>query len=380
MTEIQEQLLRTIPETEIAEMLAKLGKLKVEFPTESVIDPAQVEVNTDPCPVIEADGKLPNTIRVKVISPGQGSTGYYATEVLMRDMPGLIKPGVQMFWDHPKKGESREAGTRSLDRLAGKFASEGTWENNAVHGPGVYADVQPLNGFGPKIRELAKHNAFGLSILGEGLAREGVVGGRTTKIFETMTKINSVDFVTAAGRGGKVVELFEAAVTTPSQEIKEDGHVGLIQVDEKEYQGLITRVSAMEASVKELPKIQAQLTTVSQENVTLKAEAIINKRLDASGLKLAARPKVVAEMLAAVDMTESGAIDEKAFGAAIDVKVTEWLTLVGKEPVTVTKFSGVSGLGIVEGVGTQKVDLTESKKRGEAAMSRLVKGYVAQTA
>src|SRR5882672_10670399 len=109
MTDEQLQLLRTIPETEITEMLASLGALKVDFPTENAAQPSQVEVNTDPCPVIEGSGKEPNTIRVKVISPGQGSSGYYSTEMLRRDMPKLIQPGLQMFWDHPKPGEPRAA-------------------------------------------------------------------------------------------------------------------------------------------------------------------------------------------------------------------------------------------------------------------------------
>ncbi|MCZ4497899.1 MAG: hypothetical protein JWQ74_452, partial [Marmoricola sp.] len=59
----------------------------------------------------------------------------------------------------------------------------------------------------------ALKKTIGVSINGGGTFREGTAGGRKGRIVESLDAINSVDFVTRAGRGGKILEsVLESAI------------------------------------------------------------------------------------------------------------------------------------------------------------------------
>ena len=55
--------------------------------------------------------------RVRVISPGQGSSAFYKEEQLARDVHAF--DGGLVFIDHPGKKESKDRPERSLKDLAG---------------------------------------------------------------------------------------------------------------------------------------------------------------------------------------------------------------------------------------------------------------------
>lgn len=147
----------------------------------------------------EADG---TRRRILIITPGAGTSGYYPAEVLERDGPKVITAGTQMFLDHPGRAEERDRPERSVRDLAAVLETDAFWDPQGSDGPGLYATARVIPTMAGIIDGLAEH--IGVSIRGYGESdRDGTI--------TALTAVESVDFVTRAGRGGKVLELLEAA-------------------------------------------------------------------------------------------------------------------------------------------------------------------------
>lgn len=141
------------------------------------------------------DGSYP----VVLISPGQGSSGYYHEEVIREYAPEAFPKGTHVYLDHLKEGE-----TRSVERLLGTLI-----EDTVVDESG-----QAINRFKP----LSKHaewieevrGAVGLSVSVRGTGREDVIDGRKTVVVESLEPhvTNTVDLVSYAGRGGRFLESY----------------------------------------------------------------------------------------------------------------------------------------------------------------------------
>lgn len=147
-------------------------------------------------------------LEVEFMTPGWGSSGYYSPEVVEAAVP-LFAAGTHMYLDHPTAAEDEARPVRSVKDLAGVLVEAGTL--NPATG-GVVGKVKP---FGP-YRDLLLDEDFakniGLSIRGS--ASDLVVGeaeGRRGPIVESLVDIASVDFVTRAGRGGRVLAVLESA-------------------------------------------------------------------------------------------------------------------------------------------------------------------------
>lgn len=160
-------------------------------------------------PITEAAARSNGTVLVKLISPGWGSSGYYPAAMLERDGPKVFAAGTKMYWDHPTATESHERPERSLRDLAGELVTAARWDAGHADGPGLYAESKVFSPFRENLPELAPH--IGVSIRAQGTAVQGEAEGRTGPIIDELLSAMSVDFVTEAGRGGRVLELFEAA-------------------------------------------------------------------------------------------------------------------------------------------------------------------------
>ncbi|CAI9417336.1 hypothetical protein [Nocardioides sp. T2.26MG-1] len=159
-------------------------------------------------------GRLP----VQLVSPGWGSSGYYSAEVLEQAVSdGLFPAGMHMYADHPTAEEARARPVRSIKDLVSVSVAEAriaTDEDVASWGAELGAVVTEADVL-PAWRDLALNESFsaaiGLSIRGDGELVEGEADGRTGKIVESLIHIQSTDWVTRAGRGGKVLSLVESA-------------------------------------------------------------------------------------------------------------------------------------------------------------------------
>ncbi|GEP38881.1 hypothetical protein NPS01_25440 [Nocardioides psychrotolerans] len=147
-------------------------------------------------------------LEVEFITPGWGSSGYYSPKVIEAAAP-LFAVGTHMYFDHPTETEHHERPGRSVRDLAAVIIEAGV-VNKATGG--IRGKVKPLAPY----RELLTDEAFasnvGVSIRAS--ASDIVVGeaeGRRGPIIEGLVEVDSVDFVTRAGRGGKVLAVLESA-------------------------------------------------------------------------------------------------------------------------------------------------------------------------
>src|SRR5688500_1731248 len=153
-----------------------------------------------------ATGILP----LKIISPGWGTSAYYGPEALQEAAQNNMFPmGMKMFWDHPPISEKVERSERSLRDLAATFEEAAHWEPQGPRGPGLYTKAKVMKSYRPAVWEMARH--IGPSIRAYGNTYFGEAEGKQGPIVESIIAAESVDFVTAPGRGGEIIQLFEAA-------------------------------------------------------------------------------------------------------------------------------------------------------------------------
>lgn len=148
-------------------------------------------------------GRLP----IQIITPGWGSSGYYSAEVLENAAKaGVFKSGTKMFLDHPSKSEGRDRPERSVRDLAAVLVEDAVWNGEAL--VAVAHVAAPFHSLfsDPEITTLIE-----VSIAAWADTRIGEAEGRKGEIITEITEVFSVDFVTFAGRGGRILTVMESA-------------------------------------------------------------------------------------------------------------------------------------------------------------------------
>lgn len=212
--------------------------------------------------------------RVTIISPGQGSSGYYSPEVIA-EAAELFVPNTHMYLDHATESERAERGVRSLKDLVGVIESAPTLNHNGA----LVADVKIM----PAWREFVKeaYPYIGVSISASGEIEESEQG----RVVKKLTAVESVDFVTKPGRGGKINALLEAAVTNQefSESTEKEGGM-TVTITEAEHKALTenaARVAELEAQIKalqgELKAEKAKTTEAKEAAVKAQATAIVEE-------------------------------------------------------------------------------------------------------
>jgi regulator of replication initiation timing len=135
----------------------------------------------------------------------QGSSGYYPAEVLRRDGPKAFPAGTHIYFDHPSETEEADLPERSVLKIAGYLLDDATFEE-AAEGRGLFSRIQ----FTEKAKPIAKdlYPVLGLSIRAAGQIEETETGQRIVRSIEHGL---SVDLVTRAGAGGRLVAMTESA-------------------------------------------------------------------------------------------------------------------------------------------------------------------------
>lgn len=147
-------------------------------------------------------------LEVEFITPGWGSSGYYSREVVEAAAP-LFAKGTHMYFDHPSATERQDRPERSVRDLAAVVESDGTVDPTTG---GIRGTVRPLAPYRDLLTDEAFATNVGLSISGSATdIAEGSAEGRNGPIIEGLATIDSVDFVTRAGRGGRVMAVLESA-------------------------------------------------------------------------------------------------------------------------------------------------------------------------
>lgn len=164
----------------------------------------QVAITEDAAATAKDTGRLP----IQFISPGWGSSGYYSPEVIAEAAESKFIPaGTHMYADHPTDAEDVERPGRSIKDLMAVVVEDAYLSaDGALVGE---ADVVPA--WRPLLETVRNH--IGVSIRGSATdIVEGEAEGRAGRIIEGLqAPCTSVDFVTRAGRGGKVLSVLESA-------------------------------------------------------------------------------------------------------------------------------------------------------------------------
>lgn len=145
--------------------------------------------------------------RALLIRAGWGSSGYYSEAVLRRDGPKTWPVGTRMHLDHQTAQEAAERPEGSVMNWASEITSTPVWDPKLR---GLVAEVQVF----PQWRDLLNDEyapKVGLSIRAMGQAEYGEAEGREGPIITSLDQGLSVDWVTQAGAGGRVLQLIESA-------------------------------------------------------------------------------------------------------------------------------------------------------------------------
>lgn len=146
---------------------------------------------------------------VEFITPGWGTSGFYSPEVIQEAATNVVIPkGTHMYADHPTEAENLERPIRSVKDLMGIVQEDAYVGDNG----GLVGQVAVVPQWAPFLQTPGVAEAIGVSIRGNGTLVEGEAEGRKGPIVESIdAPLLSVDFVTRAGRGGKVLQLLEGA-------------------------------------------------------------------------------------------------------------------------------------------------------------------------
>ena len=272
---------------------------------------------------------------IKIISPGTGSSAHY-TEAVLKASASRFGPGTLMFWNHPTAAEEAQRPEGNLDHLAAITTKPATWMDSGPKGPGLYAEAKVMADYAQKVEERAPH--IGLSIRAGGTSSGKTVDGKP--VLESIDYVESVDYVTKAGRGGLALAeaAREAGITI------EEG-----TMDEANFKKLI------EAEVAPLRLNEARRTAVDTATRLL-AEA---------ALPPAAKTRIIERATATVPLKD-GALDADKFREQLLKEAKDEAAYLA----TLTGNGRVFGLGSSVAANTELTEAEEKRRRKEAKRAR----------
>lgn len=240
------------------------------------------------------DGKY----RIRIIVPGQGSSGIYTAENLAESAP-LFKAGTEMFIDHPTESEEWERPERSIRDYAGVFLEDATVGEDGA----LYTVCKVFSGVNELIKDKWEH--IGVSInawCDQPISETGIV--------PVFAGVRSVDFVTAPGAGGAIVDLLESNRNNNS--IKE----GTVDKEiESKFDALETKfASLIEALGSKLESLMAPIQESDEEKASVDVDSAIEagKKIAESGLPDVAATRVREAVKKGVDV-DSALEAERAY-------------------------------------------------------------------
>jgi hypothetical protein len=269
--------------------------------------------------------------RVRLIEADvMGSSGYYSTEVLRRDGPKAFPAGTHVYFDHATETESYERPERSVKDLAGALIEDAQYEDGP-DGKGLFARVQFFPDYIPKIEAMAEVMPVEMSIRAAGTIEENESGRIVTSIVHGM----SVDIVTRAGAGGRLIHMTEAAKPAAAQV------ANLSEADKKVMEGLTTGITTLNTTMTTFLEKLAESQTKKEEEAkkdTLTAGQLVAK-LSESGLPAPSQKRLAESYVEGADLDKM-IEDEKAYVTSISEavkpgKVTRGADDKGQKPGTV---------------------------------------------
>lgn len=265
------------------------------------------------------DGKY----RIRIIMPGQGSSGIYTAENLAASAP-LFKAGTEMFIDHPTETEEWERPERSIRDYAGVFLEDATVGEDGA----LYTVCKVFSGVNDLIKDKWEHIGVSINAWCAGpISENGIV--------PPIAGVRSVDFVTAPGAGGVITDLLESNQT--DNYVKEAGMDKEIEskFDELKASLIEALSSKLEAAVATFQEAKAEEPT---EEASVDVDSVLEagRKIAESGLPEAAIVRVREAVKAGADV-DSALESERAY---LKEAVAATATPVDDKPVNTFKKIG----------------------------------------
>jgi hypothetical protein len=184
--------------------------------------------------------------RVRIIQSNvQGSSGYYAGEMLEAYGPAAFPAQTLSHIDHPTLTEKEDRPERSVLTLGGYTVSD-----PIVEPDGLYVDMY----FDGKAREVVENfgAVIGLSIRAQGDIEESERDGVTIREVKAIypSPLNSIDLVTIPGAGGKIIAALEESLKVSEAPSADKGKVSPMEIQE-----LAEKVDALAESLTALTSL-----------------------------------------------------------------------------------------------------------------------------
>lgn len=149
--------------------------------------------------ITQAGGRF----RIGVITPGKGASGTYPRETIeAAERDRVFAAGTHMYLDHATEAQTWDRPEGSLRDLVGVLTEDARWDDASG---GLVAEARIYSHWKPILAEMK--DDIGVSIRAAGEVEETADG----RIVTRLTEARSVDFVTKAGRGGRILEVLESA-------------------------------------------------------------------------------------------------------------------------------------------------------------------------
>lgn len=265
------------------------------------------------------DGKY----RIRIIVPGQGSSGIYTAENLAESAP-LFKAGTEMFIDHPTETEEWERPERSIRDYAGVFLEDATVGEDGA----LYTVCKVFSGVNELIKDKWEH--IGVSINAwcvDPISENGIV--------PPIAGVRSVDFVTTPGAGGAIIDLLES--NRNDNYVKEAGMDKEIESKFDELKASLIEAlgSKLEAAMATIQEAKAQEPT---EEASVDVDSVLEagRKIAESGLPEAAIVRVREAVKSGADV-DSALESERAY---LKEAVAATATPVDDKPVNTFKKIG----------------------------------------
>lgn len=212
------------------------------------------------------------TFIIQIITPGRGSSGTYpASTIEAAGRDRIFRAGTPMFIDHATSEESMSRPEGSLHNLAAVLTEDAHWDGERLQAP-----VKVFERWRSTLADMRDH--IGVSIRATGEVEESADGPIITRL----TAAQSVDFVTKAGRGGKILEVLESARDDVAvlEEVaealhpqdhqppagketavsdKKGSHMTTIQIDEADHKALVEKAGRADTLESQLAESQKKI-------------------------------------------------------------------------------------------------------------------------
>jgi hypothetical protein len=325
---------------------------------------ALADVSSEVVPLIEKAIRDDGTMPVKLIAPGWGSSGYYSEAMLKRDGPKVFRANTHMYINHPTAQEAQQRPERDIRDLAAVLSTDAVYRDDAVHGPGLYADAKVFSHWRPFVEEVAPFTGTSIRALGKPGTVQ-TIEGRKGKVIESLLAAQSVDLVTAAGAGGKVLQLFESARGFVEPKVRKEIEVAEDRKPEEwQTQALAEAERARDARIAEL---EEAVRRGNEREQLREAQDLVRREVGRAELPEQSRARVTDEVLRiGPPLTEAGTVDE-------DKLVDTIREAVRREAAYVTSLTGggrIRGMGAGSELGYTEDQVKASEARLEESFKR----------